>query len=76
MDNLDQLTINHNKLTHLGAGFFKGLNSLTTLYIDANNIKTINKDAFEGLEGEKHGMEMGGGPLTLGTNYGRVRPAS
>ena len=32
MESLDELTLNHNKLEHLGAGFFRGLNSLTTLY--------------------------------------------
>ena len=47
MDSLDQLTLNKNELQHLGAGFFRGLGSLTALYIDNNKIRTVNKDAFE-----------------------------
>lgn len=52
MDSLDHLTLNNNKIPHLGAGFFRGLDSLTTLYIDHNEIRTVNKDAFEGLDGK------------------------
>ncbi len=52
MDSLDHLTLNHNKLKHLGPGYFRGLNSLTTLYLDHNEIRTIHKDAFVGLESE------------------------
>ena len=52
MTSLDHLTLNNNQLSHLGEGFFNGLDSLTTLYIDHNVIRTINKDAFIGLEGE------------------------
>ncbi len=50
MDSLDHLTLNSNKLRHLGAEFFMGLDALTTLYIDHNQIRTINVDAFKGLE--------------------------
>ena len=51
MDNLDHLILNNNELKHLKAGMFEGLPSLTTLYIDHNQIVTINKDTFSGLEG-------------------------
>ncbi len=50
MDNLDHLVLNQNQLKHLGAGFFRGLDRLTALYIDHNEIRTIHKDAFEGVE--------------------------
>ncbi len=52
MDSLDHLTLNHNKLKHLGPGFFRGLDSLTTLYLDHNEIRTIHMEAFKGLESE------------------------
>ena len=63
MDSLDQLTLNHNKLEHLGAGFFRGLNSLTTLYVDHNQIQTVNKDAFEGLEDSLTSLTLTGNQI-------------
>ena len=54
MDSLDHLTLNNNQLTHLKAGMFEGLTSLKALYIDHNQIKTINKDAFKGLESKQY----------------------
>ena len=53
LDNLDQLVINNNQLTHIGENYFSGLPKLTTLYIDNNKIKTIHHKAFVGLEGKK-----------------------
>ena len=63
MESLDQLTLNHNKLEHLGAGFFRGLNSLTTLYADHNQIQTINKEAFEGLEDSLTSLTLTGNQI-------------
>ena len=63
MESLDELTLNHNKLEHLGAGFFRGLNSLTTLYIDHNHIQTVNKDAFEGLEDSLTSLTLAGNQI-------------
>ena len=63
MDSLDQLTLNHNKLEHLGAGFFRGLNALTTLYVDHNQIQTVNKDAFEGLEDSLTSLTLTGNQI-------------
>ncbi len=51
MENLDQLGLNQNRMTHLGAGYFRGLRELKALHIDHNAIKTIHMNAFEGLEG-------------------------
>ena len=63
MESLDELTLNHNKLEHLGAGFFRGLNSLTTLYIDHNHVQTVNKDAFEGLEDSLTSLTLAGNQI-------------
>lgn len=52
LDNLDHLTMNQNKIAHLGENFFVGVPKLTTLYLDHNKIATIHKNAFVGLEGE------------------------
>ena len=51
MDSLDHLTLNSNHMTHLKGGMFEGLTSLKALYIDHNQISTINREAFKGLEG-------------------------
>ena len=63
MESLDELTLNHNKLEHLGAGFFRGLGSLTALYIDNNKIRTVNKDAFEGLEDSLTSLTLAGNQI-------------
>ena len=63
MDSLDHLTLNNNRVKHLGAGFFRGLTSLTTLYIDHNGLETIHKDAFEGLESKLTSLELTGNKL-------------
>ena len=63
MESLDELTLNHNKLEHLGAGFFRGLNALTTLYVDHNQIQTVNKDAFEGLEDSLTSLTLAGNQI-------------
>ena len=52
LDNLDQLVLNNNQLTHIGENYFSGLPKLTTLYIDNNKIKTIHHKAFVGLDGK------------------------
>ena len=58
MDSLDKLTLNSNQLTHLKGGMFEGLTSLRALYIDHNQISTINKEAFKGLEGKVYICEQ------------------
>ena len=58
MDSLDKLTLNSNQLTHLRGGMFEGLTSLRALYIDHNQISTINKEAFKGLEGKVYICEQ------------------
>ena len=54
MDSLDHLTLNDNRLKFLGEGYFEGLVSMTTLYIDRNKINLINDNAFIGLESEEN----------------------
>lgn len=60
MERLDHLTLNYNLITDLGKGYFRGLSALTTLYIDHNGIRTINKDAFEGLEENLASLQLTG----------------
>lgn len=84
MDNLDHLTLNDNRLTTLGKGFFRGLSSLTTLYIDHNEINTIDNDAFEGLEGtysisalgpgKAIGVNLNPGPRSVPTRDQKLDP--
>ena len=63
MDSLDHLSLNYNRIKHLDAGFFRGLTSLTTLYIDHNELRTINKDAFEGLDRKLSSLSLTGNHL-------------
>jgi Leucine-rich repeat (LRR) protein len=52
LDNLDQLILNYNHISHLGPGMFSGMPKLTTLYIDHNQVRTIHPEAFDDLQGE------------------------
>ena len=51
LDNLDQLILNYNHISHLGPGMFSGMPKLTTLYIDHNQVRTIHPEAFTDLQG-------------------------
>ena len=46
------LKVNHNIITDLGARSFEGLPKLTSLSLDYNKIRAIDKDAFVGLAGK------------------------
>ncbi len=54
LDNLDQLILNYNHISHLGPGMFSNLPKLSTLYMDHNQIRTIHPDAFTDLQGTKN----------------------
>ena len=51
MDKLDTLNLNNNKIEALGARFFEGMPRVTSLKLDYNKIRSINDEAFWGLEG-------------------------
>lgn len=52
LKNLDSLGLAHNKLRTVPARVFSHLTLLNSLELEGNNIDTIDKDAFAGLEGE------------------------
>lgn len=52
MRNLDSLGLAHNKLRTVPSRVFSHLTLLNSLELDGNNIDTIDKEAFAGLEGK------------------------
>ena len=51
MDKLDTLNLNNNKIEELGGRFFEGMPRVTSLKLDYNKIRSIDDEAFWGLEG-------------------------